>query len=422
MKIIILTQYYPPETGAPQNRLSDLARRLQGSGHTVTVLTAKPNYPQGRIHDEFRGGLWRRRAADGVQVIHTWLYPSRSKRMVARLLNYFSFVFAAAILGLWMLPRADVLLVESPPLFLGLSAWWLARWKGARIVFNVSDLYPDTAIELGYLRRGWLRRLMYALEAWCYQRAALVTGQTEGIVNSIRRRFPHKPVFLLTNGVDLQKLPGPKEIAPPGVRATPFVVGYAGILGHFQGLSVLVQAANLLRNEPGLGFFVYGDGPLREDLVVEAARLGLTNIEFKGHCTHGEILQRMQDWGAGLVPLINAPLMAGALPSKMFEVLASALPVILCAPVGEASSLIGRAQAGVCVPPGDAQGLADAVRRLAADRARCAELGRNGREYVVRHYDRAEIACRFIRELQHILDGEKANLKEPALALSEGSR
>jgi colanic acid biosynthesis glycosyl transferase WcaI len=403
MRFIILTQYYPPETGAPQNRLSDLARRLRSMGHEVTVLTAKPNYPQGRIHPEFRGGLWRQRVADGLRVVHCFVYPSRSKRILSRLLNYFSFVFSAALIGCWTLPRADVLLVESPPLFLGLAAWWLARWKGARIVFNVSDLYPETAIALGYLQRPWLRKLMFGLEAWCYKTAALVTGQTEGIVQSIRQRFPQKPVFLLTNGADMVRFPPPPDAAEPGADAATFVVGYAGVLGHFQGLNVIVEAADLLREDQFLSFVVYGDGPLREDLVTDAARRGLTHIQFPGHCSHGEVLQHMRRWGAGLVPLINTPLMAGALPSKLFEIMACGLPTVLSSPAGEASRLLESADAGIWAPPGDARALAEAIRSLAADRARCAQFGRNGREYVQQHYNRAEIARRFLQELERLL-------------------
>ncbi|HEX8617380.1 MAG TPA: glycosyltransferase family 4 protein, partial [Thermoanaerobaculia bacterium] len=259
MKFIILTQYYPPETGAPQNRLSDLARRLSAAGHEVTVLTAKPNYPRGEIHDDYRGGLWKERRDGSVRVIHCWLYPSRSKRVVLRLLNYVSFVASSAVIGALKLRRADFLLVESPPLFLGWTAWFLSRLKRAAMIFNVSDLYPETAVSLGYLRPGRALEALFALEAWCYKRSMLVTGQTEGIVEDIRRRFPRKEVHLLTNGVDVSDFSF--TAAPHG---GPFTVGYAGILGHAQALPSALEAARLLKQRGvPVRFAFYGDGPLR---------------------------------------------------------------------------------------------------------------------------------------------------------------
>ena len=129
--------------------------------------------------------------------------------MLPRLLNYFSFVFSSALVGALALRRADILLVESPPLFLGLTANWLARLKKARMIFNVSDLYPETAISLGYLKNAVLRNLLYRFEAWCYNAAWIVTGQAEGIVDSIRQRFPDKQVLLLTNGIAMEKFADP---------------------------------------------------------------------------------------------------------------------------------------------------------------------------------------------------------------------
>src|SRR5215470_12054633 len=122
MRIGILTQYYPPEVGAPQARLSDLARRLQARGHEVFVLTAMPSYPTGRIFPSY-GGFFRREVIDGVTVLRSAIYPTKSAGMVRRLLNYFSFVFSSLVVGLVKLPRVDYLLTESPPLFLGVSGY-----------------------------------------------------------------------------------------------------------------------------------------------------------------------------------------------------------------------------------------------------------------------------------------------------------
>ena len=153
--LTVLTQYYPPEIGAPQVRLSELAAHFVQRGHSVTVLTAMPNYPTGKIYPGY-SGLLRREHRDGVSMIRTFIYPTQKTDFMPRLMNYFSFVLSSATLGSALLGRADYLLVESPPLFLGLSGFWLSRLKHARLIFNVSDLWPETAVRLGILQPGSL--------------------------------------------------------------------------------------------------------------------------------------------------------------------------------------------------------------------------------------------------------------------------
>src|SRR5882724_12218343 len=185
MRITILTQYYPPEIGAPQNRLSDLAARLVDAGHQVEVLTAMPSYPRGKVYPGY-GGLISREHKDGVQILRTFIYPTRSAALLPRLLNYFSFLFSSAFFGSFLLRRADYLLVESPPLFLGLAAIWLSRLKRARLIFNVSDLWPDSAVHLGIISKDSRTYVLSSrLESFCYRHAWLVTGQSNGILNDI---------------------------------------------------------------------------------------------------------------------------------------------------------------------------------------------------------------------------------------------
>lgn len=403
MRFIILTQYYPPETGAPQNRLSDLARRLQNAGHSVQILTAKPNYPTGKFLRGYEHGWCHRSQWEGVPVTRCWLFPTASKKALLRLLNYFSFVFSAAFFGALTLRRADFLLVESPPIFLGITARFLARLKGAQMIFNVSDLYPETAVALGYLKPGKLLSLMEQLEAFCYRSAALVTGQTEGIVNSIAASFPQAETFLLTNGVDLKKFDRQAIDAKDETRdESVFTFGYAGVHGHAQKLESVLEAARLLPADSNVRLAFYGDGPLRADLEARAAQWNLTNVNFFGHCTHARVLAAMTTWDAGLVPLMNTPLMAGALPSKMFEVMAMGLPVLLSAPRGEASALLEKACGGVHVPAEDAHALAEALQAMATQRRQSQEMGGSGREYVAQHYDRETIARRFVEAVTQL--------------------
>ena len=200
MRILILTQYYPPEIGAPQNRLHELAIRLKAYGVAVEVLTALPNYPKMKIQEGYEKGKKREEQIDGIAVHRAAIYVSASKSIVARLLNYFSFVWTSYWRGR-KLDQFDFLLVESPPLFLGYSAMALSKKLGAKLIFNVSDLWPESAEKLGIVNNPYLLKMAYKLEARCYLRAALVTGQTEGIVADISQRFPSSEVYWLPNGV-----------------------------------------------------------------------------------------------------------------------------------------------------------------------------------------------------------------------------
>ncbi|MCL4870664.1 MAG: glycosyltransferase family 4 protein [Anaerolineae bacterium] len=407
MRFVILTQYYLPETGAPQNRLSDLARRFKQMGHNVIVLTAMPNYPQGQIFPNYRWKLWLIDEIDGIKVIHCWLFASKSRFIPFRLISFFSFVITSALIGIVALPQTDALLVESPPLFLGITAWWLAKIKRAALIFNVSDLYPESAIALGYLSNRKLQNLFFRFEAWCYRVADLIVGQTSGIVENIQQRFPNYPVYLLTNGVDISKFAvngQHKKSQPIPQMGKSFVVGYAGVLGYAQKLECLLQAAELLQDHQQIRFVLYGDGPLRESLLNWATEHKLANVEFKGNFPHHEILEQMCYWHLGVVPLANTPLMAGALPSKMFEVMASGLPVLLSAPTGEASQLVTKAQAGMTVLPENPQAMAEAILHLANRPDICQQWGVNGREYVMTHYDRAKIAEDFATSVQQIIN------------------
>ena len=202
MHILIHSQYFPPEIGAPQARLSELGLHLRQQGFEVTILTAMPNYPLGKLYPGYRG-LMRRERWNDIPVIRCWIRPTLKVTLVPRLVAYFSFVLSSLIIGLFTVKRIDIVLTESPPLFLAISGYILSRIKRARWIFNVSDLWPLSAVELGIIRPESMgHRIGRWLEAFSYRNAWLVTGQSREILADIRKRFPETPVYHLSNGVD----------------------------------------------------------------------------------------------------------------------------------------------------------------------------------------------------------------------------
>ncbi len=393
MHLIVLTQYYPPEVGAPQTRLSELAQLIVRSGHTVTVLTAMPNYPAGRIHQGY-GGLLKRERREGANVIRTFIYPTQKATLVHRLTNYLSFVLSSALFGSLLLKRADYLLVESPPLFLGLSGLWLSRLKHARMIFNVSDLWPESAVRLGVLRPGSMTfRLSAWLEAICYRYAWLVTGQARTILESIRERFPRCRTFLLSNGVDTHRfVPDDRnhrsEAAQDGIVGC--TVMYVGLHGLAQGLDQVLQAAKKLVNEHGFRFVLIGDGPEKDSLVTQAKELSLTNVQFFAPRPSHAVPALLATADVILVTL--KMFIPGAVPSKLYEAMASERPVILVA-CGEAADIVREHKAGIVVEPGDIDGLAAALRMLRDSPDMRREMGRNGRKASETCFERTKIVA-----------------------------
>jgi glycosyltransferase involved in cell wall biosynthesis len=377
---------------------------MVSSGHEVSVLTAMPNYPSGKIHAGY-GGLYRRESLDGIGVLRTAIYPSQSISFIPRLASYFSFVLSSAIVGTFLLKRADFLLVESPPLFLGLTGFWLSRVKRARLIFNVSDLWPESAVQLGLVRRnGLLHRISMWLESFCYRRAWLISGQSKSIINDIQSRFPESQTYHLSNGVDVNRFTAAADSAP-GHHELPAngdcVAMYAGLHGAAQGLSQVLDAAEVLKPEHGIKFVLIGDGPEKQMLVQAAQGRSLQNIEFLTLRPAKEIPSLIAASDVILVPLKSS--ITGAVPSKLYEAMASGKPIVLVAD-GEAAEIVQEHHAGLTVEPGDIHGLAMALKTLAAQPLLRQEFGANGRRAAQQHFNR-EIIVRRFREFLEQQDG-----------------
>ncbi|MGN6477729.1 MAG: glycosyltransferase family 4 protein, partial [Flavipsychrobacter sp.] len=331
--ILILTQYYPPETGAPQNRLSSLAHHLKQLGADVAVLTAMPNYPAMQVHEAYRGKWFCKEELDGIPVYRSWIYARKAKGIAVRLLNYFSFVFSSAITGLFHMKRYDIIICESPPLFLGISALMIKLFRRSKLVFNVSDLWPESAEKLNIVNNKIFLKAAYGLEAWLYRRSALVSGQTQGIVKSIQSRFPKTRTFWLPNGIDAEKYNIEKVDKTwrqvNGFKENDFIILYAGILGHAQALEVILNAANRLRDADNIKFVIVGDGPQKDFLHSLKAELKLKHVFFFPNQPAANMPAIIYATNAAIIPLKNIPLFMGAIPSKIFENLAFARPILL---------------------------------------------------------------------------------------------
>lgn len=399
MHICILTQYYPPEIGAPQARLSELANYLVETGHEVTVLTSMPNYPTGKIFPDY-GGFYKTETLNNVHVIMSYIYPSISLKMIPRLWNYFSFVISSIIVGCFKLPKCDLLITESPPLFLGISGYILSKVKRAKWIFNVSDLWPESAVHLGIVKKGVSLDVAFVLERFCYNKALLITGQSREIVANIFQRFPNVKTYHLSNGVNV-------DLFSPNNRSdllrnklefgNKCVAMYAGLHGAAQGLEQVLKAAAQLQTNPDLLFVFVGDGSERERLMHKSAELQLNNIRFLNSCSREDMPALLASADIALVPLKKS--LPGAVPSKLYEAMSVGLALLLIAE-GEAAQIVSEAQAGIVTKPGDTQSLIDALLKLSTDPLLRCKFGNHARNAVKLHYNRHTINSDFVKYLE----------------------
>ena len=412
VRFLILTQYYPPEIGAAQARLSAFAKELARGGHDVEVVTAHPNYPSGTLDERDRRRIGRREVIDGIPVRRTWLLTATGAG-TRRLASYLSFT-ATGLAGALAAKRPDVVFVESPPLFLGVSGWLAAKRAGAAFVLNVSDLWPDSVVDLGVLDEGPALRASVRLERWLYARATAVTAVTEGIRTALveRKGVPSRKVLLLPNGVDTQLFR--PAAADPAVRdrhrlpAGPIVL-YTGNHGLAQSLDTVVAAAALV---PEVTVALVGDGSDKPRIERLAETAGTTNIRFLPPIAPEEIAPLYGLATAGLVTLRRSALMEGARPAKMLAVMGCATPVIY-AGSGEGAELLHAAEAGVIVPPENPHALAAAIRGLVDDPAEASRLGANGRRYVESHLSWPALTADWLGQLRWVLGQDPSTVDAP---------
>jgi glycosyltransferase involved in cell wall biosynthesis len=394
MHILYLSQYFPPEVGATQTRAYEMARGLVQAGHQVTMIAEVPNHPSGIVPPEYRGRWVERSTLDGVDVLRVWVKASPVKTFRSRMAFYLTYMANATLVGaLRARGPFDVVYATSPPLFVGAAGLALHRLKRAPFVFEVRDLWPESAVALGELSSP--RAIAWAgkLEELCYNRASRIVVVTEGIRQRLLQRgFPAGKLALLPNGANTdlfqpQLALGAQFRAEHSLPADAFVAIYAGIHGIAQGLETVLHAASLLRNDPSVRVVLVGEGPVKADLQALAAQLRLDNLLMLPEQPRAAMPGILSAADAAIVPLRKLELFQGALPSKMFDAWACSLPLLLSID-GEARRTLEAADGGLYVPPEDAAALAEAIQALAAQPDRGRSLGRNGRRYTEQHHSR----------------------------------
>ncbi|HXM23194.1 MAG TPA: glycosyltransferase family 4 protein [Terriglobales bacterium] len=411
MKILYVSQYFPPEMGAPAGRAAELSRLWVEDGHEVTVLTGFPNHPTGIVPPEYRRKFSRlvtREDVEGVDVVRTWLLPFPNRKAYERMLNYSSFCVSSATTGVF-LDQPDVVIASSPQLLVGLAGWWLARCKGVPFVFEVRDLWPESLAAVGVgSSNSVLHRSLAKIAEFLYRSCERLVVVTPAFKEYLVEhwRLPEDKIFVVENGVEtslFSRLTPNIALRHELGAEEKFVVSYIGTMGNAHGLETLLEAAALLRERaPKVLFLLVGEGAEKDRILSLARSRGLTNVRFVDQQPREKIPGYISASDACLVLLKRNELFKTVLPTKMLEFMSCARPVILGVD-GHARTVMEQANGGIFIQPEDSAELAEAVIRLAADSTLRESLGRNGRQHVLQYFSRQHTARIYLDVLQDLL-------------------
>lgn len=395
MRVLYVTQYFVSADQPGGVRHWQHARALARAGHEVSVVTSYVQHKERTVPERYRGRRIVREREDGLDVWRTYSTPGYGRDLRSRLASYGTFALWSAVAGA-RAPRPDVVVASSPSLPSAAAAAVVARARGARLVLEVRDLWPDSVVAMGLVRDPRVIAAARRVEAFCYRRAERIVALTEGIRDGILARgvSPAK-VVLITNGVDLEIASGAEPAAAP-VPDDAFVAMYVGAHGTYSSLETLLDAAEALRDRPDVRIVLVGGGDRKAALAADARRRGLDNVAFIDPVPKREVPSWLARADACILPYQDRALFAGALPNKAFDYLAAARPIVAAAPRGELTRLVEAVRCGVAVPPEDGAALAGAILRLAGDREEARAMGERGRAHALAHYDRAALAARFV--------------------------
>jgi glycosyltransferase involved in cell wall biosynthesis len=391
MHILLIHQNFAAIDEPGGTRHHEMALYLTEMGNKVTVVTSPVSYLTGTVENNTRASQ-EQPQHEGITILRAYTYPALHRSFFHRILSFSSFMVSSFITGA-RVREVDLVWGTSPPIFQGPTAWALSRLKQVSFVFEVRDLWPAFAVQVGVLRQPLLIRASEWLERFLYRHANLVIANSPGFIQHIEAHGASR-VELVPNGADLRMFDlgvnGDNFRQQHGLEGK-FIVLYAGAHGMSNDLGVLLDTALLLEDCPAVAMVLLGDGKEKTALQARATTMGLKNIHFIAPIPKSEIGEVLAAADACVAILKPIPLYATVYPNKVFDYMAAGKPVIL-AIGGVIKDVIENAGAGIPVQPGSSEAIAQAVRKLVNDPSLGVRMGQQGRQYLKEHFDRPILA------------------------------
>ncbi len=425
MRILYVSQYFPPEMGAPSARVFELAREWVRGGHEVSVLTGFAHHPTGV---KAKGDRWRwtrREEVEGIDVVRSYVYATANKGTVKRMMSYASFMGSAAMIGSVRIKRPDVVIATSPQLLCGVAGYILSKRFRRPFVFEVRDLWPESIMAVDAMKEGRVIGGLKRVANFLYRKSDRIVTVGQGYKRAIEEKYGVEPshIEVVPNGIDTSLfIPGERnnEVKREFGWGDKTVLMYLGTHGMAHALHVVVEAAQQLKDDKQYHFVFVGEGAEKSRLKAMAGKWGLGNVQFIDQQAKERIPAFYSACDIGLVTLRDTPLFQEVLPSKIFEYLAMERPVLISVG-GEARRLVEAANGGVYVEPENADALVGAIRQHAGDRKALEQMGQNGREFVLSNYDRRIQAKAYLEILHRVTSGESHGVAKGEVAQTSGT-
>ncbi len=402
MRILFLSDNFPPEVNAPASRTFDHCREWVKAGADVTVVTCAPNFPQGKVFSGYRNKLWQTEVMDGIKVVRVWTYMVPNKGFIKRTLDYISFSVTGFLAGLFV--KADVIVATSPQFFTALAGRTLAWWKRKPWIMEVRDLWPESIKTVGAMADGLFIRYFEWQEKRCYRSAKKIVVVTDSFKRTLSARgIDPAKIEVVKNGVNKALFkPRPKDEALKaqlGLEGKT-VIGYIGTHGMAHKLDFILQSAKRLEEDTNLHFLLIGGGAMKENLLKLKDELGCTNVTMLDSVSKEEVARYISILDVCLINLKKSPLFTTVIPSKIFENAGMGIPILMGVE-GEAKDIICRYGAGLCFEP---ENFGDFRQKLAAllepeTYAKCKE----GCRLLADNFDRKRLAANMLKVIESAL-------------------
>jgi glycosyltransferase involved in cell wall biosynthesis len=406
MRILFLTDNFPPEVNAPASRTFEHCREWVKAGHEVTVITCAPNFPTGKVFEGYRNRLLARETMQGIDVVRVWSYTTANEGFLRRTLDYISFMLAATPASLFV-RRPDVVIATSPQFFTGCAGYLVSRLRRAPFIFELRDLWPESIRAVGAMQQSAILDWLEKLELFLYRRAAAIVTVTNAFRRNLAQRgIDTAKIHVVTNGADLSRF-GPREKDKALVEslglAGKFVAGYIGTHGLAHALETLIESAQLLQEagQDDIHLLFLGNGAAKTALSARASELGLGNVTFVDSVAKADVVRYWSLLDVSIIHLRKTDLFKTVIPSKLFECMAMGIP-ILHGVEGESADIVRGKDVGLLFEPENADSLCAGIRRLISEPGLLARFRRNGPNAAA-HYDRRKLAAEMLRHVEGVV-------------------
>jgi len=402
MKLLFITDNFPPETNAPATRTYEHCKEWVKKGVEVTVITCVPNFPQGKVYDGYTNRLYQTEMVEGIKVIRVWSYITANEGFAKRVMDYLSFAFSSFWVGLFQ--NYDLIVATSPQFFTTWTASALSKLRRKPWIFEVRDLWPESIRTVGAMKQSRVLDWLEKVELWLYRDADMVVAVTEAFKrNMIVRGIDEEKIEIITNGANLDLYtPRDKDkelLSSLGLEGK-FIVGYIGTHGMAHSLDFIITSLQKL-NDPKIHFLFIGNGAMKQTIVKMAQQLGLENVTFLDSVSKERVPAYLSVIDVSLAPLKKSDTFKTVIPSKIFEASAMQKPTLLGVE-GEAQKILERYGAGICFRPEDEADFLEKVKRLKED----VDFYRSCQEGCIKlaeEFDRKVLAEKMLKSIQKVV-------------------